>query len=305
MRKVGALLSASSCLALPSIATAHAGETVQAAYTWQFDPLTVLLLLLSAFLYVRGVTRLWHNAGKGRGLQQWRVVCYAAGWTSLAIALVSPIHTLGSQMFWMHMLQHEILMLVSAPLIVLSKPMLALSWGLPKSVVSSLYSSTAQLGLRRLWKWLRKPLVAWSLHAIALWGWHMPYLFTASVEHEWFHALQHFSFFGSALLFTYALVEVKHTSSATTIAIAYLFTTSIHTSILGVLLAFGHTIWYPVYGLRMLPWGMSALEDQQLGGLIMWIPGGVVYLVGALLFGYRLLKPAVAIRTVTHKLSID
>jgi cytochrome c oxidase assembly factor CtaG len=288
MRKVIAILIAVAIM-LPGKASAHAVLDIPDEALWQFDPLTVTLLILSAFLYTRGTIRLWDHAGMGKGVALWRCGCYAAGWMSLALALISPIHTLGARMFWMHMVQHEILMLIAAPLIVLSKPLLAMSWALPARWLTSIYALSIRTGARRIWRWLTQPFAAALLHAIALWGWHAPSLFAASVDHEWVHALQHLSFFSSALLFSYAIVEVKQTSIATTKAIAYLFITAIHTSILGVLLTFGSTVWYPVYGLRMLPWGMTPLEDQQLGGLIMWIPGGVVYLLGALFFGYGLL----------------
>jgi putative membrane protein len=269
---------------------AHAGITRPFLDGWEFDPFTVILLLLSATLYGRGVVRLWRRAGVGKGLPIWRVQCYVLGWVALAAALVTPLHTTGEQPFWAHMVQHELLMLVAAPLLVLSRPLIAMSWGLPKNIAALTGSFLNHRAIRSMWSLLKQPFVAWSINAIALWIWHLPMLFQATVDNAWIHAAQHFSFFFSALLFTWVIVEKRNSAASHATAIAYLFATAIHTSVLGVLLTFSKTVWYPVYDLRVLPWGLTPLEDQHLGGLIMWIPGGTIYTLVALMIAYKLLS---------------
>ena len=106
-------------------------------------------------------------------------------------------------------------------------------------------------------------------------------LFRQPSRSDWIHAAQHVSFFGSALLFWWSLVLFAPGPRATELAVLYLFTTAMHTSILGALLTFARTVWYPAYSPTAPQWGLSALEDQQIGGLIMWVPGGLVYLGAA------------------------
>lgn len=114
----------------------------------------------------------------------------------------------------------------------------------------------------------------------------MPKLFQATLENEWIHAAQHLSFLISALLFYEALLARRTGEMRAGAGVLYVFTTAVHTSVLGALLTFSNTIWYPVYRETTAAWGLSPIEDQQLGGLMMWVPAGVVYIVGGLaLFG--------------------
>ena len=122
-----------------------------------------------------------------------------------------------------------------------------------------------------------------------LWIWHAPVLFQAAVGDGFVHTLQHLSFMGSALLFWWAMFDPRHGLIRPAIGALYIFTTAIHTSVLGALLTFSSSVWYPIYTDRAPAWGLSALEDQQLGGLIMWVPGGAVYLVVTLWLLARLL----------------
>jgi putative membrane protein len=124
--------------------------------------------------------------------------------------------------------------------------------------------------------------VAWAIHAVALWIWHIPYLFQATLESDVVHTLQHISFFGSALLFWWAIINESAALARYGAGILYLFTTSIHSGLLGAFLTFTHRLLYPVYASSTDQWGLTPLEDQQLGGLIMWVPAGLVYIVAAL-----------------------
>jgi putative membrane protein len=94
--------------------------------------------------------------------------------------------------------------------------------------------------------------------------------------------LQHGSFLGSALLFWWALLRADSPTRNHGAAFFYVFTTAIHTSVLGALLTFSSTTWYLAYATTTEAWGLSPLEDQQLGGLVMWVPGGLIFLVAGL-----------------------
>jgi putative membrane protein len=244
---------------------------------WNFDPLIVVPLTLSAVLYARGAWRLRRAGARefARGLRRVRV--FAAAWLCLVLALVSPVDALGSVLFSGHMLQHEILMLLAAPLLVVSRPLVPVLWGLPagwRRVASPLLRDPS---LQRIWSWTTLPLVAWSLHAVALWGWHVPALFQASVTSQAVHAAQHASFFGTALLFWWAMLHGRRGAAGYGLACLAVFTTAVHSSILGALLTFAPSVWYPVYAPMTPVWGLTPLEDQQLGGLLMWVPGGLVF----------------------------
>jgi len=129
----------------------------------------------------------------------------------------------------------------------------------------------------RAWRWLAAPRRAWWLHAAALWIWHVPAFFLAALGNVALHDLQHLSFFGSALLFWWAVFGRGIRAREGT-ALALLFTTMLHMNALGLLLTFAPSAWYA--SAESTLFGLTALEDQQLGGLVMWMLGGLVY-VGA------------------------
>jgi putative membrane protein len=229
------------------------------------------LLLLGAMLYVRGIVRLWRKAGVGRGIRRAEPVCFALGWATLALALFSPIDEWAEHSFAVHMVQHELLMVVAAPLIVLGRPLETFAWSAPM---------LARLGsLQALWHSLTSPVGAWSVHAVAIWIWHAPALFELALNNAGWHVAQHVSFFASALAFWW-VVFAPQSRAAGAWAIAGLFTTMLHTSALGALLTFAPSVWYPLEGSP--PLGMTPLEDQQLGGLVMWVPGGFAYMIAGL-----------------------
>jgi putative membrane protein len=126
------------------------------------------------------------------------------------------------------------------------------------------------------------PLVAWLIHAVVLWTWHLPVLFQATLNNEFVHALQHTTFVLSALLFWWAILHGRDRAIGFGAAVIYMFTTALHSGLLGALLTFSRTVWYPVYNGSTESWGLTPLEDQELGGLIMWIPAGVVYIIAGL-----------------------
>ncbi|MGG2396006.1 cytochrome c oxidase assembly protein [Pseudomonas sp. SH1-B] len=245
-----------------------------------FDPWSWLLLIGSALLYLRGARRLRRSIAR----DQW---LFAGGWLSLVIALGPPLDPLGGYLFSAHMLQHEILILISAPLLVLSRPGGLLLWGLPGYGRQLFKRLRQRRSLRRIWDTLSSAHGAWLLHAIVLWGWHLPALFDASVLNDAVHAAQHGSFFLSALLFWWALLQRRQAG-----AVLYLFTTAVHSSLLGALLSFSPTVWYSPYLATTQTFGLDPVQDQQLGGLIMWMPAGLVFLAAGLLLTARALNDA-------------
>lgn len=251
----------------------------QLARAWSADPAIAGPLALAAALYARGTVVLWARAGTAHGLRRRDVVAFAAGWTVLALALLSPLHELSETLFSAHMVQHELLMAVAAPLIVLGRPLVAFLWSMPASWRRRAARAAGSGRPAAAWRALARPSVAWLAYALATWGWHAPRLYDAALASAPIHALQHATFLATALFFWWALLHgARHRHGA---AVLYLFATAVHTTALGAILALSARPLYPAYA-STAAWGLSPLEDQQLAGLIMWVPACLAYLVAAL-----------------------
>ena len=207
---------------------------------------------------------------------------FIAGTAALALTLMSPLHRLGSELFSAHMAQHELTMLIVAPLLVLAQPGTPMLFAFAVSLRIKLGKAAKQPLIGRTWKAVSSPFSAWIIHGISVWLWHVPFLYQATLDNELVHATQHITFLGTALLFWWTLLHGRGERMTYGAAVVYVFTTAVHTSVLGALLTCTSKLWYPAYIGHTAAWGLSALEDQQLGGLVMWVPAGVVYIAIAL-----------------------
>jgi putative membrane protein len=202
---------------------------------------------------------------------------FAAGQIALVVALISPLDALGGTLLSAHMAQHGLLAGVAPPLLLLGAPGVALAWGVSGiQVLRRLVPVWRSLGA--LARFVSTPMRATVLHGATMWVWHAPMLFGAAVEHEWVHALQHLSFFIPAIVFWRALLVEPSTAHAATAAGAA-FVTFMHTGLLGGLITMAPEPLYAIYVGRTGSWGLTALADQQLAGLFMWIPLGLPYAV--------------------------
>lgn len=264
----------------------HAGE-LPAPHdiwrAWSFEPGVLAALGVTAVIYARGLHQSLARVKRSRALLVRESILFAAGFSTLAVALVSPIHAAGGVLFSAHMVQHELLMAIAAPLLVLGKPAVPLIWGFPGSMripAGRFFSSAVA---QRSLSILTRPLVAFLLHAAAIWIWHAPAFYDASVTSEAVHGAQHLSFLGTAIVFWWSLFHSRQRRGREGSAIVYLFLTGIHTTLLGAVLTMAESPMYAVYSDALTQrWGLTLLEDQQLGGLIMWVPAGLVYLGAAL-----------------------
>lgn len=269
-----------------AVAVAHepggAGPAVDASLAWSAANLAVVLpLCLSAALYLTGISRLWRRAGVGRGISKTNVACFAAGWLALALALLSPLHRLSEELFAAHMIQHVLIVAVAAPLLVLGHPGGALSWSLPMPWRRGVGAVPRAWPVAAAWAIVTNPLIATALHGVTIWAWHLPGLFEAALASVWVHWLEHASFLATAAMFWWAMLGRPARVYGYGMSIACLFVTLLHTSLLGTLLTLSPRPWYaPAPGVAA--WGLTAMEDQQLAGLIMWIPGGALYTIAAL-----------------------
>jgi cytochrome c oxidase assembly factor CtaG len=272
-------------LAAPAPAFAHEGESHGAG--WTLTPWVTLPLLATALLYLVGYLRLRQRSGRGRPSRRQDAWLFAAGWLTLAGALVSPLHEGGERSFTLHMIEHEILMLVSALLIVASRPGAALLWAFPPRVRQGFGAA----GRWPLWHVLTDPFVATALQAVAIIGWHVPWLFDLALRNEGWHVAQHLSFIGTGLLFWWAMIHSRTGRGGYLVSALCLFVTSMVGGGLGALMTLADSPWYAGYAaLGMTPAGLTPEQDQQLAGLLMWVPGGLYHLVAALWFLSRALQ---------------
>jgi putative membrane protein len=281
---VGTLLAITS-----AAAAAHVVDAAERALV-SLDPWVIVPLIISAFLYARGTRAVWQRAGIGRGVTRTQVAAFATGWIVVAIALVSPLDGLANELFSVHMVQHELLMAVAAPLLVLGRPLAAWAWGIPPAYRPAIAAVTHRRALRGVWGWVTAPLPAWLLHALALWLWHVPLFFQAALTSDGLHTLQHLSFLVTALLFWWVALGIT-TGQGRATALLLLLTTMIHTGVLGALLTFSERVWYPAYIGPTSAHGIDPLMDQQLGGLIMWVPAAASYVIVAMYVAAQLLAP--------------
>ncbi|WP_245441525.1 cytochrome c oxidase assembly protein [Rhizobium vallis] len=260
-------------------ALAHGAEEHTASYAWTFDPWVVIPLCTAAALFAIGTGRLLCRVSPGRPEQLLRIVAYFAGLLSLTVALVSPIHWLGEHLFTYHMIEHEIVLAISAPLLVLSRPTAMCVWSLPRFARRWMARAFNASPVRGLWRWLTGGINATVLHAVAIWAWHVPILLDASLTNLAMHRLQHLSFLITALIFWWAIIWRSERGAAAW----HLFVTMMHTSVLGALMALSPRVLYVAQTASAPEWGLTPLEDQQMAGMLMWIPAGTVY-AGAAIF---------------------
>lgn len=291
---LAAVLSIGAMAASARLLLAHPDRPIQPhdlATAWTLDPVVLASIAIPAWLLLRGTRRLWSHAGTGRGVKRWQVACAAAGFLILLAALVSPLHQLGGALFAAHMAQHQLLMVVAAPLLILGAPMTSALWAFDQPLRRRIGAFGNKVTQSRAWRTLLHPVSAWTLHAAAIWAWHAPPLYERTLTNEWVHTAQHFSFFGTALLFWWSVIHPRGGAvRGYGLAALAVFTTAVHGSLLGALLTFSKQPWYPSYAGRVEPWGTTMLQDQQLGGLIMWVPAGFVYTVAAMLLLERWMR---------------
>jgi putative membrane protein len=265
---------------ITSVMSFHPGTRVSLPWTW--DPLPLTTVAVATCAYVLGTTRLWQVAGRGRGLRYRNLICAAVGLATVLIALVSPLDGWSDSLFAAHMSQHELLMVVAAPLVVLGRPLTAYLWALPVGARRRVGAWLRQPAVKATWQFWSAPLFVLVLHAVVRWVWHVPTLFEAAMRHEALHAVQHFSFFTTAALFWWALVHGRYGKAGYGLGVLFVFATALHTSILGVLISVAPRVVYHIYESRVAASGWDALADQELAGLIMWVPSGLLFLVCAL-----------------------
>jgi putative membrane protein len=237
--------------------------------------------VLLGILYARGARRLAARPGAARALGRWRPAGFLGGATVLAVALGSPLHQAAEASLAAHMVQHLLLIVVAAPLLAWGRPLTVLAvTGTP---VRAVVRRTAPL-VRAL---LARPLLVWTAHVGVLWLWHLPRPYMAALADPVVHAVEHVTLLGTAVLFWLVVAEPDAAARQGWIpAAGYLFAAAMQSTVLGALLTLSDSPWYPAAAT------LEGLVDQQRAGVLMWVPGGLVYLGATLTVVARPLRTA-------------
>lgn len=244
--------------------------------------LGVIALLVSAgALYLAGSIRLWRRGAVRRPLEP---LAFGAGWVALMASVLPPLDALAIELFSIHMVQHELMMLVGAPLLTLGRPLPIWLTALPERPRHAAARALQSRLLSSGWAAVTTPVLACALHGLAIWIWHMPRLYDMAVGNEAVHALQHATFVGTSMVLWWGLLYGRYGRAGYGAAVFYLFATAVHTGILGAILTLAGVPLYGSYRAPAAARGIDALGDQQLAGLVMWVPAGFVFTLAGLAF---------------------
>jgi putative membrane protein len=281
-----------------SPAFAHGGHEHQGP-GWTWDPWVILPLGLALVLFLVGRARL---AARSH-LPRRRALLFLGGWAVLALSLISPLHEGGEESFTLHMIEHELIMLVATLMLAAARSGGTLAWGLPNGLRSSLGGMWTR-PVRAAWRALTEPVTATMVQALVMWAWHAPALFDRALAQPGWHVAQHLSFIAASWLFWAAMLDPRRGAMLT---VACLFLTSLVEAALGALMALSTSPWYSAYAAMGISGiGLDPVADQQLAGLVMWVPGGLVHVGAALFILYlwltreKQVPPQVAARTPTR-----
>jgi cytochrome c oxidase assembly factor CtaG len=259
---------------------------------WTLDLPVIVPAVIVGFFYARGLT-VWKD--RHRHHPVWRAACYYLGLATLVLSIVSPLDSLGAHHFFMHMIQHEVIMLVAIPLALLGAPTTPVLRGMPKWLRLGVVAGLAGDSIARaIWRFLTQPLIALTLYTGVLVAWHLvPGWYDAAVRDPNVHYLQHISFAATAFLFWWNVIDPAplHASMGYLLRMGYVVAATTVQSVIAALLTLSDRPLYDVYLTARPIFDLSPLSDQELGGLIMWVPGQVLHLavVGAL-FGVWAVK---------------
>ncbi len=256
-----------------------------------FEPMLVSTTLIAAgVVYVCGSLRL-------RRLEFWLTGSFLLGLFFIWLAVASPLATLDHQLLTGHMVQHLLLMSFAAPLLWLGAPIEPLQRGLPRRFMEVVVTPLFRSGLiRQVLKAITHPAVCWLAATVTLIGWHIPAAFALGMRSETWHGIEQASFLAAGLLFWWPVIRPwrNRSKSSEWSLILYLFLATLPCDILSGFLVFCDRLVYPAYSSSSHLFGLSALEDQQCAGALMWTVVTVVFLLAGTVFTTRLLSPEVS-----------
>ena len=275
----------------------HTGDhpLPQGSFWAQWDPRldATLVLLLAGGAYSLGWWRL-RRAGHARLATGWRLAAYGSGLAVTAFSLMGPVDVLQELLFAIHMVQHLLLRLVAAPLIILAAPFPIALWGLPprarRAVGQALAPATPS---RRALERATSPWLLLTVHLATIWLWHTPAGYNGALRNPWVHDVQHITFFATALAFWWCTAAAEPTLQPRLgygLRLALVLMALFQTQILSIIIAMAERPLYDFYTTVPRLWGMSVMDDQRWSGVIMWVPGGLWYVMTAVLLLERMMS---------------
>lgn len=285
-RPVGLRALVLAALAVPSAALAHGDEIHEGEgfwSLWHWSPEIIMALLLAAFVYGRGVAR-------GARVPIWRMIAFAGGLLALFLALISPIEPLADHIFAVHQVEHMLLRTMAPMLIFLSAPQGVLMRGLPRRLRRGLAGPVITSGfVRRPLGFLTHPAVATLLFVGVSWFWMYPPWHDLAIVNEPIHYGWHVSLLVTGLLFFSVLFDPRAAPAGPGLAtrLVMFVVAALGNILLGAFLAFKSVPLYSAYAILGHFWHVSMLTDEQTGGIIMWIPGCMMFAICAILIVYR------------------
>jgi cytochrome c oxidase assembly factor CtaG len=272
--------------------------------SWEWRIEIILVLVMLGALYLRGWSRLRRITGQRPSEQRsnprpplaatWKPVAYLSGLVLVAVALMSPVDVLASQLFSMHMIQHLLLMMFAVPLLLIATPFPALMWGLPKGLRRTVGGALNQeSGLRQLLTKITAPGVVWFVYVAVYVGWHDPGMYNLALRNDFVHDLEHLSFFAIAMLYWWHVTGVGprfHRTFGSGKRLMYVVAAVPASMFTGIAIAFSSQPIYQHYTTVPRFYGLSVLDDQILAGVIMWIPGSMMFLLAGLILLGRIVQ---------------
>ena len=246
---------------------------------WELAPYILIPLAAILGAYLLGRWRLAHRS-KYQVVPFGRTLLFAGGFLALTLALVSPIDVYAGDLFFMHMIQHLLLMMVATPLLLLAGPVAVFLWALPEAIRYPLGKALSRNGvLRRVLMGVTVPVIAWLLYVAVIWVWHVPVVYDEALGREGVHIVEHLAMFGAAVFFWWPVIGPAPIRShfPYPLRLLYLFLALFQNIVLGAILTFADSPVYAHYEDAPDHWGLGADQDQQLGGVLMWIPGAMMY----------------------------
>lgn len=240
---------------------------------WAWDP-ALLFFVLLAWLYYRGL-----KAFRGPlPVKSWQVGLFYFGLSLVILALLPPIDPLADQLFFMHMVQHLLITNIGIPLMMFGVPFFICVRGISPAVRRRVYFPLVRSKVVRFVLGLvSKPLVSLALFQGAYWFWHVPYFYNLALLNDGWHLLEHATFAWASILLWRVIIDPAPMKSPLSMPLRMLFVMALMASnvILSAFLSFSDDVWYAYVGRPIPEWWMpwTHLDDQQLGGLIMWVPG--------------------------------
>ena len=268
--------------AVPAV-HAHGGiEAGQNPFTaWNWNPLPTLLLLVAAYLYLNGLNN-WERPSHPIGV--WQRISFFTGLFLIFIALQSPLDNLGEHMLSFHQLQHFLLRMMAPLLVLLGAPLTPILRGLPPWVLQGIVRPTVRHPLARaIYDKLTNPVISVGIFMGVLYLWQFPGGFNLALRNEFVHAMMHITMMSSGFIFYWAVIDPKPHRSRVHygVRVLYLGLIVLPNTILGAAITFSKGIIYSGYQDVYRPFDMSLLTDQQIGGLMLWVPGDMMSILVA------------------------